>query len=370
MKNKIYLLQKFSLFLMLACFSFSVHALRVGDPGVSFDASKFDSDYPEMLEWQKAGVEGGIPWLSSTPIKKTLSAGNSDALNAAIIDVSNMGGGQLRLQNGTYTIDKPVQLKKNVRIVGQSRAGVILNITLKGRSGNAITVNVENAGIQNLTIQGGYGIPNDFTMSDAKSDFIINSVYFGRSSKNAWLDKVSILNSGNSAISSWNAKHITIRDCYVERSWNKGSGGHGYVSLQGSYMLMTGCQVKKMRHISVQKKYAKYNVLYDNDVDQEVSFHAGDAGYNLVENNRITLPAGLGRGWHAIMTPWSVQHSGPGPRNAVYKNTCRENNNGGIVTYSDPNIVYVPKAHYQVFTNSRNTPKGGTFYPIVLGGND
>ncbi|WP_370980786.1 carbohydrate-binding protein [Agaribacterium sp. ZY112] len=344
-------------------------ALRVGDPGVSFDTSKYDSDYPEMLEWQKAGVQGGIPWLSQSVIKKTINPTDSDGLNAAISEVANAGGGQLRLRNGIYTINKAVNMKKGVRVVGESRSGVKLNITMQGSSGIAISFNVHNAGLENLTVQGAYGTPNDFEMIDAKSDFLITSINFGSSSKNSWLDKVSIINSGNSAISSWNAKHITIRDCYVERSWNKGGGGHGYVALQGSYMLMTGCQVKKMRHISIQKQYAKYNVIYDNDFDQEVSFHVGDAGYNLVENNRITLPSGLDDGWHAIMTPWSYKHAGPGPKNAVYKNQCVENNNGGIRSFSDPNIVYVPEDHYQVFTESHNTPTGGSFYPIQLGDN-
>ncbi len=37
--------------------------LSIGDPGVKFDDVKYDSDYPFMKEWQKAGVQGGIPFF-------------------------------------------------------------------------------------------------------------------------------------------------------------------------------------------------------------------------------------------------------------------------------------------------------------------
>ncbi|GEM_PF-4257146 len=353
--------------LIAILFHSNILAQRVGDWGVTFDSNKYDPNYPEMLDWQKAGVQGGIPSLSESPIVKTLSATNSDGFNAAITEVYRNGGGQLFLENGIYDIDKKVIIRSKVRIVGESRKGVVLNITMTG-SGDAIEFNGQKSALENLTVQGGFCTPNDFDMVDAMPDFLITAIYFPRAAVNCWLDKINILNVGNSAISSWDCKHITIRDCFIERAWNKGGGGHGYVGLQGSYILMTGCHVKYLRHISLQNQYCKYNVLYDNDFEQEVSFHTNDAGYNLIENNRITLSEGLSSNFKAIMTPWSVQHEVPGPRNAVYKNTCIENNNGGAITFSDTSIVYIPKAHNQVFTESKNTPKGGTFYPVIEAG--
>ena len=78
---------------------------RVGDPGVVFDESKFDDkNYPQMREWKKAGVIGGIPFISDTPLRKTIDATNSAGLNTAINDVASQGGGQLKLNDGIYTI--------------------------------------------------------------------------------------------------------------------------------------------------------------------------------------------------------------------------------------------------------------------------
>ena len=74
---------------------FHLHAqLQVGDPGVTFDQSKFDPDYPQMEHWITAGVRGGIPFVDQLNIKETLNGGeNSSAINSAINSVANQGGG-------------------------------------------------------------------------------------------------------------------------------------------------------------------------------------------------------------------------------------------------------------------------------------
>lgn len=340
--------------------------LRVGDPGVLIDENKFDPNYPAMTEWATAGVEGGIPFLSDSPPVKTIESTNSGGLNQAILLTAAQGGGQLLLKNGTYTIDKTVSVRSQVRLVGESKDGVLLNITMRGTSGSAIHfAGIQNAGIENLTLIGdGDGLPPDFEMRDAMPDFIITSVYFGGGSKNCWINNCKLINSGSNAVSIWNSSHITVRDCYVERAYNKGSGGHGYVQFSGSYCLMHNTVVKKMRHIIIQREYCKYNVFYQNKVEQDFNFHNADAGYNLVEQNIVTLPAGLDDGWHAMMTPWSVEHNAPGPGSVIYRNQCVEHNNGGKVDFSDHDKVWIPKGHYQAFTISDKTPLGGTFYPV------
>lgn len=358
-----------SVFLLLLLAFTQAIAQRVGDPGVTFDASKFDPNYPEMLEWQKAGVEGGIPFRSESPVVKTISVTNSAGISEAMEYVHNQGGGQLVLNNGTYTIDATIRMLDNVRIVGESKDGVILNVIMTGPNNQqrqAIIFGVENAGIENLTIQGGFGTPQPYSMTNARPDFMTNSISFNSNSKNCWLDNVNILNSGHHAITSWNSSHITIRDCYIDGSWNKGGGGRGYVQISGNYTLMHNTVVKKLRHIVIQGQHSKYNVFYKNEVEQDFNFHNADAGFNLIEQNISRLPAGLAPGWHSMMGPWSVQHSVPGPRNAIYRNDCIEYNNGGAVTFSDPNLVYIPARfeNNNPFDTSTETPIGGTFYPV------
>ena len=361
-----YILSVVVLLLLASTQSF---AQRVGDPGVTFDESKFDPDYPQMQEWIKAGVEGGIPLRSESPVVRTISATNSAGIIAAMEFVQSQGGGQLVLENGTYDIDAQIQMRDNVRIVGESKDGVILNITMTtpaNEQRQAFVFGVQNAGIENLTIQGAYGTPNPYSMTNDKPTFMVNTVSFNSNSRNNWLDNVNILNSGHHAVTSWNSRHFTIRDCYIDGSWNKGGGGRGYVQFAGKYTLMYNTVVKNLRHIVIQGQHSEFNVMYKNEVEQDFNFHNADAGSNLVEQNISRLPAGLPSGWRPMMGPWSVQHSNPGPNSAIYKNDCIEYNNGGQVIFSDPNLVYIP-ARFQgnnPFDTSTNTPIGGTFYPV------
>lgn len=327
---------------LMFMFAFSVQAqVRVGDPGITFDLSNIDPNYREHVdEWITAGVEGGIPFITEQ-YDTILSATNSEGINTAIQKMAEKGGfRQIKLNNGTYTIDAGVTMADSVRLIGETRSGVIMNITM--RSGIAFRFNSVRSGLDKLTIQGGYGVPNDFSMSNSKTDFMTTSVYFSSASRNSWLDKVTIINSGNHAISSWRCSHITVRDCYIERSWNKGSGGRGYIQFSGDHCLMYNCVVKKMRHICIQREGCRYNVFYKNIVEQDFNFHNADAGYNLVEQNLSVLPQGLQRYWHSVMGPWSRIHNVPGPGNVFYRNGCVENNGSRGMTYSSDTIVYSP----------------------------
>ncbi|MEP3390418.1 MAG: Ig-like domain-containing protein [Reichenbachiella sp.] len=344
--------------------------IRVGDPGVTF--GPVDPNYQEgMTEWRTAGVEGGIPFRSTSAVAQTISATNTAGIQAAIDAASASSGGsvvQVVLQNGIYDIDSELKLKSNVRLVGESQAGVILNISMTGDTGAAITFGVTMAGIENLTVQGGHGQPNDFTMTNAKTNFQVTSIYGGGGTRNCWIDGVKIINSGNHGIDLFNSDHVTIRDCYVERSWNKGEGGRGYVQINARHTLVFNTTIKKMRHFAVQKQHAKYNVFYRNNLEQDINFHDGDQGFNLAEKNVIRLPAGLASDWHAVMGKWSTQHQNPGPNNVVYGNDGIENNNGGISSFCDPTKVWVPKGDERdpggAFSTNTNTPSGGSFYPV------
>ncbi|MCL3781937.1 T9SS type A sorting domain-containing protein [Prolixibacteraceae bacterium JC049] len=334
------------LFTFYVCFVFmfalaSKAQVRVGDPGITFDLSNVNSEYlDDVQHWITAGVEGGIPFIAEQ-YDTILNATNSENLNTAIQKMNEKGGyRQIKLNNGTYTIDSDITMRDSVRLVGQSREGVIMNITMS--SGIAFRFGCRGAGLDNMTIQGGYGVPNNFHMGNDNPDFMTSSVYFSGSSRNCWLDKLTIINSGNHAITSWRCSHITVRDCYIERSWNKGSGGRGYIQFSGDHCLMYNCVVKKMRHICIQREGCHHNVFYKNIVEQDFNFHSGDAGHNLVEQNVSVLPEGLGSGWHSVMGPWSYIHRVPGPGNVFYRNGCVENNNGGIMSYSSDTIVYSP----------------------------
>lgn len=361
---------------------------RVGDQGVTFDLSKIDARYEQkMLRWKDAGVRGGIPSIASLNILDTLHHGdNSDSLNKAIAAVVKKGGGAILLLNGDYTIDKTVNMQSKVSLIGESKDGVVCSIVKSTGSAFYFGSRVKRSGLYRMTIQGGWGKPKyDWNIGDnvANNELVDNtsiSILLWKAS-DCWVDGVNIFNSGDFPLrNAANATHNTFRDLNVDGVHNKHRGAHGYFFILGKDNLITGCRMTHLRHISIQTSEAEYNVVYDNDFAQEISFHSGDAGNNLIENNQITLPDDMppkngGPGYYAIMGPWSKKHHLSLNPNFLYRNQCLELNQPGSPTpWSDSTLVY--KGPIRVKTKDPHTnfpqeptsaaPIGGTFYPVVL----
>ncbi|MCI2285386.1 hypothetical protein L3081_20860 [Colwellia sp. MSW7] len=104
--------------------------IRYGDPGLVLDESKVDPRYPDIVEWAKAGVRGGIPFRETTPIVKTIKPG-TDNIQGAIDQVKN--GGVIILKSGTYTLNQPVYLKSNIILRGETGdpKDVVININFR-----------------------------------------------------------------------------------------------------------------------------------------------------------------------------------------------------------------------------------------------
>lgn len=388
----------------------SARELQVGDPGVRFDdtlISRNSAKWPQMAKWKTAGVRGGIPFVDNQKIRVQLKSGaNSSQINAAIATAVSKGGGAVYLENGTYNINATVKMKSNVSLIGQSRHGVkcIINKNMKKNNAFEFLSGVKNSGIYRLTIRGGWLNKNgenkpfyDWNIKSDKNNELNGneciSVFFNKS-EDCWIDDMDILNSADFPVRSV-AKHITLRNLKVDGCFNKHGGCHGYFFLLKGYNLVTKCEITHIRHISIQGNGeseiqhdgAEYNVFYDNDLYQEISFHSTDEGNNLIENNRITLPSDMpGKelpNYYAIMGPWSSQHHISEHPNFIYKNQCLEKNNGhsNMKPWSNSNIVYYgpwfvkPSDPYTNFTKTRpgqsnsalSLPIGGTLYPVQTG---
>ncbi|AXT51699.1 T9SS C-terminal target domain-containing protein [Aquimarina sp. BL5] len=383
-----------SIILLSVCITSVYSQNKVGDPGVTFDPSKYDSRYPQMKKWETAGVRGGIPFMNDLRIVKTLNNGdNSIAINKAINDASKESGlVAVLLKNGSYTINQQISMKSNVCLIGETRNGV--KCVIKMNRGSAFYFNqVRKSGIYNLTIQGSWGKPKyPWNYSLNANDELPNndniSVKF-RKSSDCWLDKVNIYDSAKDPVRV-PSNHITLRDLKVDGAHKKAGGAQGYFFIQGAYNLITGCEITHLRHISLQGGNVEYNVVYDNDFRQEVSFHSGDNGNNLIENNRITLPKDMPNSkadtpnapynnnqepnYYAIMGPWSTQHQNSNHPNFVFKNQCKEENHNGTTPWSNPSILYKgprkvkpanPATNFPALPTSQ-TPSGGTLYPVMI----
>lgn len=374
--------------------SIAIAKLRVGDPGVTFDLSGIEDHWESKVsEWVTAGVRGGIPYLSDLKKGPTVDVRSSAGINAAIAEAGE--GEYVFLPNGEYTITDTVNMKSRVYLVGESRDGVVCTITKK--TGYGFHFNgVSHSGIYNLTIQGGWGNPKyDWNYGQSFNEELPDvsswSVALRNGTSDCHLDNVKILNSGEHPLRC-NARHNTFRGLHIDGCHNKAGGAQAYFFIQNSHNLITDCYVTRLRHISLQGSNVDYNVVYGNDFEQEVSFHSGDNGNNLIERNKITLPADMPGHYYAIMGPWSSQHALSAHPNYIYKNKCVENNgtatalniqtgrdndHKGATPWSDDSKIYdgpykvKPIGAEAIYNNFRampegKVPSGGTLYPVVL----
>ncbi len=373
--------------LVLALLSQSVLAqARPGDSGLQIDKRLLDSRFPQMSQWGKAGVRGGIPPLESHTVKKVITASSSSNINNAIRSVANQGGGAVFMKNGTYTIDDRIDMKSNVVLIGESRRGVIARIFMNKRSAFYFGPGVKRSGIYRMRIAGSWGRPNyDWNIGDSRRNNELPgnenvSVMFKRGVVDSWIDGVDIINSGDFPLRNAGS-HITMRGLNVRGVHNKHGGAHGYFFILGDRNLLTQSRITRLRHISIQGSHAEYNVVYDNYFRQEISFHSGDRGNNLIEKNRITLPADMPNGsrqqpdYRAIMGPWSSKHRKSNTDNFIYNNYLLEANHGNRVRMSGDSAVYagpiynVSRGEKQTrnFPKHRHVPRAKTLYPINLG---
>ncbi|MDC0584807.1 Ig-like domain-containing protein [Bacteroidales bacterium] len=356
----------------------NIFAQEVGDPGVIINTGAFDSNYPQMERWANAGMRGGIPLKENLQKGATVTTFTSAGINAAIN--SCPAGKYVYLPNGTYSINAQVVMKTKVYLVGQSQEGVICKVSMT--SGNAFRFeDVNNTGIYNITIEGTWGTPKyawNFGLGNENSELPNNSnisVKF-KNANDCFLDRVTILNSALHPV--WiNGTHITCRKLHIDGCHNKGGGAEGYLMVANSDNLITDCYVTHLRHISLQGDNSKFNVVFGNHFEQEVSFHSDDGGDNLIENNIISLPSDMWKSYYAIMGPWSTQHQLSNKPNYLYRNKCFNHNMSvsPLSPWSEDTIVYYgphvvkPITHDGKINNftpySGGIPQDSTLYAVI-----
>ena len=361
---------------------------KIGDPGWVFDSSKADSNYPDMEKWASAGVRGGIPYRSSTPIKQTINTG-TDNLQSAIDAVASSGGGVVLLRSGTYTITNPVNLKSNVTLRGETGnpKDVTINVTFRqkwegwsSKRYGIVVTDASKAGIEDLTLF--YYVPGLEPNNGAsytapwsqgcmnndvdRDDLYVGLVKFAGTTSDSWVDNCRLLESGTDPILTENStKHLTFRGNLVDRAYNKGSRGTSYFDMRGQYILVTGNTCTRIRHVAIEQG-AQYVVVYDNYFEVDVNFHSRDRGHNLVEKNTIRIPE-----WHrhsATHDGWEVfdagnpgTHSPSGDGNRMLNNVTDLRDSGP--RYGKPGVVYKTDK-YEIATHSKTPPSGGTLYAI------
>jgi hypothetical protein len=380
------------LFLFVLCWSFQAFAQtpRIGDPGWTFDETRFDPRFPAMREWATAGVEGGIPLRRSLPIRKRLKPGED--LQAAINAVAAQGG-VILLQPGEHWITTTIKLKSGVVLRGANKETTVLKVKMKApffkTSGQppvtAIEVNdAERVGFEDLTIRYAAVDFEPYDKSDFRADWdrrvfhgdetrdnelFVHLLIFTRS-RNCWVDNCNLLWAGAHPLGMNRCQHMTMRDNFIDRAYIKKDSMHGgyYAAWGSSHCLFYREKVRRIRHFALMLPGCEYNVVYECDFEVDVNFYDADSGNNLVEKSRIATP--VWHSWGAIGIGSNKQHRPPGADNLLYDNRVISK---GIAGYNRRKPDEDTRALHRVTSAFGQPavsvlpgppPRGGTLYAV------
>lgn len=340
---------------------------RIGDPGWVFDEQAADPRFPEMAEWAKAGVQGGIPYRHQLPLRLTLQPG--EALQSAIDDVAEQGGGVILLKKGVHTVGQTVRLRSGVVLRGEHKDSTVLSITMKKEffkyapdKKSAVGFEIKNAervGFEDLTIRYAavafepYDKDDFYAEWDRKvfhehetrdTTLFVHMVIFD-SCRNSWVDNCNLLWAGAHPLGMSACEHMTLRDNFIDRAYIKKDSFHGgYYGCWGSkYCLFYNETVKRIRHFAIMLPGAAYNVVYQCNFEVDVNFHDADDGHNLIERSRIATP--VWHSWHAIALGAPGKHRPPGKRNLLFANQPISKGKEGYTQKTGP---IQPQAVYEV----------------------
>jgi len=374
-----------SIILGFLFFNTSYSQLKIGDPGVRFDNSKNDPNYPFMNNWRQAGVEGGIPRRSSSPVIRTLSPTNSQGLQNAINAVNPSRPSVILLRPGTYNINRSVLLKSNVILRGMDKQRVKFNVSVRSNGSRDTPtirlVNTRKTGLEDITFEYIPPSGSNITLYDDRNvplnrfcgnrcfssdpggvrNMHVSFVRITDNSKNCWVDNCVFRNAGGDPLEIF-GDHNTFRNNFVDACFNRGANGTGYYDIRGNNNLISNERVRRIRHFGIQNG-AKYNVVINCDLEVDVNFHNGDGGFNLIEKNKITSLRW--RSWGAFASGSArFGHRRPGNNNIIFNNTTAGRNNSERFGGNTKVFVFDQFSEPRVLRNS--PPRGRTFYPAIL----
>ncbi len=382
-KKRYSLIKYFGFFVIVVCFN-TLKAQQIGDQGIQFDSTKNDPAYPFMIEWQKAGVEDGIPLQCINQPQIEIDPTDTDGIQQAIDNsLTNNDLFVILLKNGVYDIDKPIRMKSNIILRGESKEGVKLNVTIRSNGNNTITstefTNIQNAALENLSFE--YLPPMDIKLYDDSNvprnafcgdmcfnnnpngidNMYVSFVEMLGTTKNCWVDNCNFKNAGTDPVEI-RADHNTFRNNFIDGAFNRGGGGNAYYDITGNHNLITNERVRRIRHFAIQLG-AKYNVVTQCDIEVDVNFHNGDDGFNLVENNNVKSEQW--RSWAAFATGnIRFGHEEPGENNIIFNN--RASGRGNSSLFSSRRSVFVFDQYVEPRLLTSTPPSGNTFYPVIL----
>lgn len=300
-----------------------------------------------MSEWSSHWQHVGAQVDFSQPQSRWVKLAIHDDLQFTCDSTSAAGGGLLYLKSGTYALDSTLFVPSNISILGDTTGTTTLITKMAGYFTNdpnltvamIIFENTVGSKIENVTLK--YVRSNDEPISGASfispwdNTVFTNdpngdtSLYVGligfKNAYNCLVKNCQLINAGTDPIFISQSKNISVKNCVIEGSYNKGGKGNGYFNIDdsSSYILVKNNDIRKIRHLAIQNG-AHHNVVYQNYLEVDINFHNGDAGYNLIEKNTIRIPEW--HGWHPFSAGSASLHAPPGAFNILFDNQTQYKN--------------------------------------------
>lgn len=391
------------------CRPLFVHTLIVLVAGCSvgscetpeFDPALLDSRYPDMSEWAKAGVSGGIP--STLPIVAQAKPGDDlqaliDRAAAAPTAGSAPAAARvIQLAPGDYPLTATLNLRSGVVLRGAATGTSKLHVKLRGtfaadreRGPDGFSTwttgilgrDVHHAGLEDLTVSYDESLPKPPALLNASAAFIndpdgaadlwVVAVRFTLA-RDCWLLRCKILNSGTHPVMIEASAHITVLDTEVAGAHNKGAGAGYFNITRSAYTLVDGGNIHAIRHLVIQDRDEKfpshYNVIIRASLAVDINFNNGDSGHNLIENCHIVIPSW--HWWPPIGAGMQDKQSPPGPGNLVYRCAATRAYPAADRNFSmadDPERVYALLDHFStkspIVRPIGDAPRANTLYPV------
>lgn len=274
------------------------------------------------------------------------------------------------ISGDTLTVDKPLEFdipySNGGDILGTTYYSKVMPVTairdvgfqdfyFEGTLSHTEYANTCNAGIYNAnTNPGGVG----YRYQNAAPEYAIHGILF-KWVEDCWVKNVRMYMTPSHPIVTEFAHHVTFDGNYLDGSWNKGKGGHGYFRCSKSYDgKITNNTVNLLRHLTLQWS-ASGNVVKGNNLTCDINFHGGWERNNWVEGNTSVIPfehrswteeGPENETWYNIW--WaSGQHAGDwagasGYNNILYNNNFKKQEVAGgpyntYSLYSNTNVIHL-----------------------------
>ncbi len=168
-------------------------------------------------------------------------------------------------------------------------------------------------------------VPNDdidkyaFVYKNRLPKFQVDAIRFDYAVDSS-IKRVAIHDSGRHALVFENSYNLLADDLDIDKSWNKGKGGSGYLRVARTYHSeIKNSTLKNIRHLTLQWSSAG-NHIHHMNMGVDLNLHGGFTHDNKVDNLNFNVPSR--HKWREITrTPKNAKWAPPDGKNMIDKST-------------------------------------------------